>query len=173
MVTRLLKDDVLRKAIDKKVSRRGKKVEKRGEDRSGERRAAGFVDGFEAINAEVERLVNERFKQEKGKQVQQQKLQGSHSLYSRLSPTSPKPAATQSLAPSPPPRSTIATSAFKPPQPRRAVPRLPLLPSLSPQQAITQNLSILKRTHQFFLGNMRLKGKAEQTLTDRSFFLTS
>lgn len=171
MVTRLLKDDLLRKAIDKKVKRRGKKEERRGEDNTGERGVVEFEDGFEAINAEVERLVNERFRQEKDKQVQQQKLPGSQCLY-RLPPTSTKRPAVQSLAPSPP-RYTIATSTPPNPPPlRRAVPRLQLLHSLSPQQTITQNLSILKRTHQFFLGNVRPKGRVEQMWTDRSFFLT-
>lgn len=155
--------------------KRAEKRKKTERKREAFERNLRFADGFDAINEDIERLVNERFKQEKEKQAPQPKLYETQERFHLHRPIIKKRAAGHSLAPSPPPRSTIATTRptvrSPPPEPRRTIPRLPLLHSHSPRQAITENLSIMRQTHQFFLGN--LKGRAEQAVTDRSFFLTS
>lgn len=173
MVSKLLGNDILSKAIGKKVT---VKEKKKGKGKSKNRQVQrlpvnqAFEDGMEAINADIERLVNERFQKNKQKQTLQQKMpviQSKH-LYAKKSPSKSPPtesttAAVSSPTPSHPLEPILST------QSKPKVPLLPLLPLSTPHQAIRQNWSILRQTHKFFLGNLRDK----PALSDRSFFLTS
>ena len=187
LMSKLLHEDKLRKAIDHTPTRSPKtKYATRNTVASykartrmsiwkqGKGRTLEFEDGISEIDEEIEQIVNDKFQKRKADIELHKRFIENQTIFNHLKkrvvpPKRPVMLSPQSLSP----RSYLSSQsseAFYPPltsvqtgpaqELKRVTASLPRLKSLTPRGTISENLSMMRTLNKAFLGNVRRKGNS-------------